>query len=186
MNWEIIVILLTLSGWTSFVYLVYSTKPRLKGSVIAICVAKKKFNITSYIIYPYIINHGTQTTEIVDFKLEINFGRGFIPLKRDIIQRDVLSFDFQDLEGKSIKINNFPDKILSNKSCIAKTGEAIHGFLVFEAPEEYYKKSEINFNLVCLDANWKKHSIIFDNTKINLWHFQDITGMKFYEDYTIH
>jgi hypothetical protein len=184
---EVFLFILKFSGWAGLLYVVLDDRPKLKGTIMNVIVgtSNERGPQTVYSLYPYIANYSKNDIELLDFQLEIDFGEGYIPMEKNLIQSDLQEFRFSDSENNELKIPNWPAKQIYNKSLVAEFGQPLHGFISFKGPIENYNKSEKSFKLICMDVNGEQYIFRSDQTKMNLFLWKELAGVRGFEDYNI-
>ncbi|MNG24723.1 hypothetical protein D3C84_1094830 [compost metagenome] len=95
---------------------------------------------------------------------------------------DVLSFN--DVNGEKITLHKFKSNLIYKKDAPVQHGVPLHGWLVFSGPREIYGKKVEAYRLVCIDAGFKRHTLVIKPGEMfNLMLLQQIADVDAPENY---
>ena len=156
-------------GWILFCYKVQLDIPKLKGKILFAWHGVSNFEDgrnpdgTFYFLYPSITNSGAKPIHILDYELEIDYGKGFERIPRVYLLDNSKSWDFGN-----IYIDNFLEKLIYNKEGKITHGKILHGFIVFgKADVALNQLPTISYKLTCVDVFNKRHVIQEYSNDIN-------------------
>lgn len=149
----------------------YLDKPKIKGRIISILNAQVT-PATPFIdgqktksffgIYVYLTNQHKNDIAIIDYKLELDFGEGYISIPR-LYQslRKFLPNPFRgkDENGKTFTFYDLAKHSLIKKTDTVKYGTYIHGLAVFLGDSSLGQKKIQRLKFTSIDVFDRKHVI---------------------------
>jgi hypothetical protein len=164
--------LFAFSGWFKVFYDHWSSKPKIGGQVLAVMIGQLESpthpRVTSYFLYPYLLNSSKSSVHVLDYELSIKYkGSGWVRVKR--LYGDLTDPKFRSSGGGDIVLNDFSKSVIYKKNLPIQYGVPLHGWAPFVGDDELFGKKALAYKLVCIDAYGKRHTI-----KVNTKHVPNL------------
>lgn len=172
MTWDTMIktaaAMFALSGWFKVYYDHISTKPKITGRLLTSINGIMNFkgkDLSSFVVYPYLVNARKNVVHILDYQLHIKLADGWQRLDAAYGFHKAERFTFDSSDGE-IKINDFSESFIYKKKDGVQQGIPLHGWLIFLGDSRFYGQEVISYKLVCVDANLVKHDVLTKSKRL--------------------
>jgi len=180
-------ILISLSGWVSFGYEIFTSNPKVNGKIIGHMSGElqhpqdPKKKTTIFLIYLYLVNKRRNSIHVVDYQLEIERGKVYEKMSRFYGLENMKDPVFDSENGVYI-IEDFSKQIITARVRPLTRDQPNFGFVSFfsEEKHETFQDNVEKFKITCRDVFGKEFVIVTNRKDLPEMHFlQDIARIKF-------
>lgn len=172
MTWDTMIktaaAMFALSGWFKVYYDHISTKPKITGRLLTSINGLMNFkgsDLSSFVVYPYLLNARKNVVHILDYQLHIKLSDGWHRLDAAYGFHKAENFTFSSDDGE-IKIKDFSTSFIYTRKEGVQQGIPLHGWLMFLGDRSFYGQEVLAYKLVCVDANLVSHDVITKSKKL--------------------
>jgi hypothetical protein len=159
----------------TFIIQSYLNRPKIKGRIFEVIRAEWRYKQPDangmlinkensvFWVYVYLTNYHENSLHILDYKCEVDFGEGFVRLKR--VYGDfskylppILTVKLSKYEGRrEVQIKNIGQHMLYKNPEPIQFGSFIHGLVMFAGDLSLHTKEIKKIRFSCLDVFKKEH-----------------------------
>ena len=182
----VVSILIGLSGWVTFLYNWFTSKPNIKGRIFNVITGDMKDpsdptkTLTAFNVYLYLTNTRKNTIHILDYELEVDTGNGYEKTERVYGAHKIPNWSFSS-QTHDMRINDYPKKLITATASPLEQGFPLYGFVLFASRKqsERFKEHAKKYKVTCIDALNNRHKIVSCPKQFpNVFLFQDLAGIE--------